>query len=72
MEEEENAYYTVFLELEKQLVMDLVTRNTFLIGCLELIITFRTSKLLIEGPLFQQNMFNFGNKESCREILLFH
>lgn len=62
MEKQENAHYTVFLELEKQIVMDLETRNTFLIGCLEPIITFRTSKLLIERPLFQQNMFSFGNK----------
>lgn len=51
MEDQENAHYTVFLELEKQIVMDLETRNTFLVGCLELIITFRTSKLHIGRPL---------------------
>lgn len=71
MEDQENAHYTVLLELEKQMAMDLETRNTFPTGCLEPIITFRTSKLLIER-LFQQNMFSFGNKEFYSERLLFH
>ena len=59
MEDQENAHYTVFLELEKQVVMDLERRNTFLIALLEPIIPFRTRNYLLNDLYFSRTVQNW-------------